>query len=78
EDGEKFPRNADGKIMYSDADYVDSWKEMEVAVRDGRIRSIGLSNFNKDQINRVIGNSDIKPAVLQVSCLLFAKNFELP
>ncbi|CAA9997905.1 unnamed protein product, partial [Nesidiocoris tenuis] len=51
--------------MYSDADYVDSWKEMEVAVRDGRIRSIGLSNFNKDQINRVIGNSDIKPAVLQ-------------
>ncbi|PIO62279.1 hypothetical protein TELCIR_16173, partial [Teladorsagia circumcincta] len=30
------------------------------------IRSIGVSNFNHKQIERVIANSTIKPAVLQV------------
>uniref|UniRef100_A0A0A9W9J7 Aldose reductase n=1 Tax=Lygus hesperus TaxID=30085 RepID=A0A0A9W9J7_LYGHE len=68
EDVELFPRDANGKVQYSDVDYVDTWKEIEAACRDGKIRSIGLSNFNKNQIQRVIGVADIKPAVLQVEC----------
>lgn len=40
---------------------------MEDAVAAGKIRSIGISNFNKDQIERVIKNGRIKPSNLQVS-----------
>ena len=39
---------------------------MERLVKIGRIRSIGLSNFNKSQILRIIDNAEIKPSNLQV------------
>ena len=41
---------------------------LEQAVDDGLVRSIGLSNFNSQQIQDVIDNSRIKPAVHQVKC----------
>jgi len=66
EDSGMFPKDADGKIIYKDTDYLDTWKAMENAVKTGKIRSIGLSNFNLKQIERVVKNSNIKPAVLQV------------
>lgn len=40
---------------------------MEVAVKAGKIKSIAISNFNKNQIERVVKNSRIKPSNLQVS-----------
>jgi len=66
EEGGMFPKDADGKIIYKDTDYLDTWKAMENAVKNGKIRSIGMSNFNVEQIDRVIKNSSIKPAVLQI------------
>ncbi|CAJ0956030.1 unnamed protein product, partial [Mesorhabditis belari] len=67
EGGELFPRTADGaKMRYSKEDYLDTWKALEDAVNDGKIRSLGLSNFNHKQIERLIGHSRIKPTVLQV------------
>lgn len=39
---------------------------MEKLVDEGFIRSIGLSNFNKCQIEAVMNNSRIKPVNLQV------------
>jgi len=47
-------------------DYLETWKAMESKVKEGKIRSIGLSNFSAKQIQRVIDNSEIKPAALQV------------
>lgn len=67
EDGELFPKDADGKFMYSDVDYLDTWKEMEAAVRAGQTKAIGFSNFNSDQVERVLQKGTIKPAMLQVS-----------
>lgn len=40
---------------------------MEEQVRDGRTKSIGLSNFNEKQILNVWENAQIKPSNLQVS-----------
>ncbi|VDL86299.1 unnamed protein product [Nippostrongylus brasiliensis] len=67
EGGEPFPKrpNSD-KMKYSDEDYLTTWKVLEEFVKDGKIRSIGISNFNHKQIERLIANSSIKPAVLQV------------
>lgn len=65
EGGDDFPKIGD-KIQYSDVDYIGTWKALEAKVREGKIRSIGLSNFNKDQIQRIIDEGEIRPAVLQV------------
>lgn len=66
EDGELFPKDADGKFIFSDVDYIDSWKGMEECVKQGLVKSIGVSNFNSKQIERILAICTIKPAVLQV------------
>jgi len=65
---ENFPKNPDGSIIYDYVDYLDTWAALEVLVDEGLIRSIGVSNFNSEQIDRVYNNSRIKPAMNQVEC----------
>ncbi|XP_051167153.1 1,5-anhydro-D-fructose reductase-like [Leptopilina boulardi] len=45
---------------------VAVWKEMEKLVEKGLTKSIGLSNFNENQIMDIINNAKIKPSNLQV------------
>ena len=47
-------------------DYMGAWKDMEKAVAQGKVRTIGLSNFESDRLEEVIAAAEIKPAVLQV------------
>lgn len=46
-------------------DYIHAYKLMEKAVNDGKVRAIGLSNFNEEQIQEILDNCEIKPTVLQ-------------
>ena len=39
---------------------------MEAQVDAGLTKSIGISNFNEEQIGRIVANARIKPANLQV------------
>ena len=48
-------------------DYMAAYKEMEKAVEEGKVRSIGLSNFD-EHLDEILNNCKIKPAVLQVEC----------
>jgi len=41
---------------------------MEKAVNAGKVRSIGLSNFESERLEEVLGAAQMKPAVLQVEC----------
>uniref|UniRef100_A0A0N5AEN6 Aldo_ket_red domain-containing protein n=1 Tax=Syphacia muris TaxID=451379 RepID=A0A0N5AEN6_9BILA len=67
EGGEMFPGAPDGvHMLMSDVDYLETWKAMEEAYEAKKIRAIGVSNFNHNQIQRIINNSKVKPAVLQV------------
>ncbi|XP_056630187.1 aldo-keto reductase family 1 member B1-like isoform X2 [Diorhabda sublineata] len=68
EEAELFPRREDGTIIFSDVDYVDTWKELEKLQEKGLVKSIGLSNFNEKQIERVLSIAKIKPVNLQVEC----------
>jgi len=68
EDGELFPKDADGKFIFSDVDYLDTWKAMEECVRLGLAKAIGFSNFNSEQVDRILSKCTIKPAMLQVEC----------
>ncbi|XP_038211970.1 aldo-keto reductase family 1 member B1-like [Zerene cesonia] len=68
EGDDPFPSDANGKVIYSDVDYTDTWKAMENLVEQGLTRSIGLSNFNSKQIDRVLQIAKIKPVTNQVEC----------
>lgn len=43
----------------------ESWQAMEEAVKAGKIRAIGVSNFRKHHIDALMENAQIKPAVNQ-------------
>lgn len=47
-------------------DYVGAWKAMEQAVKDGKVRSIGLSNFGGERLDDLLTKATIKPEVMQV------------
>ncbi|CAH0561256.1 unnamed protein product [Brassicogethes aeneus] len=51
---------------YSDVDYLETWQAMEECVKQNLTKSIGVSNFNAAQIERILENCTIKPAVNQV------------
>jgi len=68
EDGELFPKDANGKFIVSGVDFLDTWKAMEEVTRLGLTKAIGFSNFNSQQVDRILTNCTIKPAMLQVEC----------
>ena len=47
-------------------DFVSTWKTLEEFKRDGRARSIGVSNFQIDHLKRLLDETDIVPAVNQI------------
>ncbi|CAG9794287.1 unnamed protein product [Diatraea saccharalis] len=51
---------------FLDIDYVDTWRGMEEARAQGLTRSIGVSNFNQAQLERLISLTNSKPASLQI------------
>jgi aldehyde reductase len=65
-----FPKSANGSLiprtMEKDA-YLDCWKGLEDAHKLGLAKSIGVANFNKRQLQRVLDTAVIKPAINQVS-----------
>ena len=45
--------------------YVDGYRQMEKAYKEGKVRAIGLSNFNKAQIEEILSICEVRPTVLQ-------------
>ena len=45
--------------------YVAGYRQMEKAYKMGKVRAIGLSNFNQAQIQEILDLCDVAPAVLQ-------------
>lgn len=68
EGGELFPKDDNGKFLYSDSSYIETWKGMEECVKLGLAKSIGLSNFNSKQIKEILNIAEIKPVNNQVEC----------
>ncbi len=46
--------------------YVENWKALIRLQKEGRVRSIGVSNFNRDHLERIIGETGVTPAVNQI------------
>jgi 2,5-diketo-D-gluconate reductase A len=46
--------------------YVDSWKALERIRSEGRARSIGVSNFTRSTLDRLIAEADVVPVLNQI------------
>ena len=45
--------------------YLAGYRQMEKAYKEGKVKAIGLSNFNTEQIQEILDKCEVKPAVLQ-------------
>ncbi|XP_077262529.1 aldo-keto reductase 1B-like [Temnothorax americanus] len=66
EGNDLLPRDATGNLVESDVDYLETWRGMEECVRQGLTRSIGISNFNSEQITRSLKSAKIAPVNNQI------------
>lgn len=57
--------------------YVAGYRQMEKAYKEGKVRAIGLSNFNQAQIEEILGLCEVKPAVLQTEVHPYFQEREL-
>ncbi len=60
-----------------DGDYVSTWKVMEEFKAQGRARSIGVSNFQVEHLERLAAETDITPAVNQIELHPYLLNDEV-
>jgi aldehyde reductase len=61
-----MPKDENDKFIFSDVDYVDTWKAMEECVELGLAKSIGVANFNSEQIERLLKVATVRPVTNQV------------
>lgn len=56
-------------------DFRGAWKDMEKAVKQGKVRSLGISNFDAADslFHAIVDNSEIKPAVMQIELHPYAQ-----
>jgi 2,5-diketo-D-gluconate reductase A len=60
-----------------DGDFVSTWKTLEEFRRDGRARSIGVSNFEVAHLQRLAHESEVVPAVNQIELHPYLLNDEV-
>ena len=78
---ENASRSIDESLRKLRTDYIDlllvhqpygdvfgSWRAMERAYRDGKVRAIGVSNFQKGRFYDFAYHADVKPMVNQLQC----------
>lgn len=60
-------------------DFVGAWKDMEKAVAMGKVRVLGISNFDaSDEVfDKIMRESVVKPAVLQMECHPYAQRLAM-
>ena len=57
--------------------YLAGYRQMEKAYQEGKVRAIGLSNFNRTQIEEILSQCKVRPAVLQTEVHPYNQEKEL-
>lgn len=60
-----------------DGDFVSTWRTLEEFKADGRARSIGVSNFQVEHLERLASEADVTPAVNQIELHPYFLNDEV-
>jgi diketogulonate reductase-like aldo/keto reductase len=75
---EQDPRDAGGKVIYDDGvTLADTWMAMEDLVKDGRCKSIGVSDISVEQVAEISAGARIAPTVVHVEAHPYLPQWEL-
>ena len=66
--GDKLRPTKDGKVLTDNIDFVETYKAMEALVKSGKVKAIGVSNFCKSEMERLLKETSIPPAAHQLEC----------
>ncbi|CAJ0956598.1 unnamed protein product [Ranitomeya imitator] len=74
-----YPMDENGKLIFHNTDIRDTWKAMEACKDAGLVRSIGVSNFNRRQLELILNMPELKykPVCNQVECHIFLNQSKL-
>lgn len=64
-------------IHQPSGNYVAGYRLMEKAYKAGKVKAIGLSNFTKEQVQKILDICEVKPAVLQTEVHPYFQEKEL-
>ncbi|XP_048668574.1 aldo-keto reductase family 1 member C1-like isoform X9 [Marmota marmota marmota] len=70
---ELYPKDENGKIIYDSLDLCATWEAMEKCKDAGLAKSIGVSNFNRRQLEMILNKPGLKykPVCNQVECHVY-------
>lgn len=58
-------------------EYVNSYKAMENLYVDGKIKAIGVSNFQPHHLDFLLNHTEVRPAINQIECHPYLNNREV-
>ncbi|KAK2858830.1 hypothetical protein Q5P01_003450 [Channa striata] len=65
-----YPKDGNGKFLYHETDLCATWEALEACKDAGLVKSLGVSNFNKRQLELILNKPGLKhkPVSNQVEC----------
>ncbi|VDK56676.1 unnamed protein product [Anisakis simplex] len=66
-----------GRVVPDLIDHLDTWKVLEKLFKEGKLKAIGVSNFNQKQIQHLLDHGTVQPHNLQVETHIYWPQNEL-